>query len=134
MLNQTYFLLFQTDRDTARLSEVIRYAQAAERYPDEGAFYYENRYLVQTNLAHALWLRQKPGDRELALQHYREFLQNNLSTYDPWELLLKDFRDLARAGVKWPDMAGLIQQIRPADGAITAEDCSDLGIRPPGER
>ncbi|MCK6694637.1 MAG: hypothetical protein L6Q97_21380, partial [Thermoanaerobaculia bacterium] len=133
LLNQTFYLLFQKN-DTSRFSEVIRYAHMSERFPDQGGFYYESRYLFYTNLAHAYWLRQKPGDRELAVQYYQAFLQNDLNRYDPWELLLKDFRDLAHAGVKWPDLAGLIRQIRPAAALTVPEDWEELGIKPPEER
>lgn len=129
LLNQTFYLLFQKN-DTSRLAEVIRYEQMSGRFPDQGGFYYENRYLFYTNLAHAYWLRQKPGDRELALQYYRAFLQNDLNQYDHWELLLKDFRDLSHAGVKWPDLAGLIRQIRPPGALMTPEYWEELGITP----
>lgn len=134
VLNQTYYLLFQKGNDTARLSQIFRWAQQADLYPDEGDFYYENRYLFNTNLAHAYWLRQKPGDRELAIQHYQAFLKNNLGSFDPWELLLKDFRDLNSAGIKMPDLQILLQQIRPPDVIISKEDRAELGILTPEEK
>lgn len=133
LLNQTFYLLFQKN-DTSRFSDVIRYEQMSERFPDQAGFYYENRYLFYTNLAHAYWLRQKPGDQELALQYYRAFLRNDLNQNDPWELLLKDFRDLAHAGVKWPDLAGLIRQVRPPGALSAPEDWEELGVKPPLER
>lgn len=133
LLSQTYYLLLQKNGDTARFSQIIALANEAEQYCEQGNFYYENRYLLKTNLAHAHWLRQQPGDRERALQYYGAFLQNDLDHYDVWELLLKDFRDIVRAGIQWPDLQALIRQIRPPGAIITPEDWAELKISPAGE-
>ncbi|MBL7775669.1 MAG: WD40 repeat domain-containing protein, partial [Saprospiraceae bacterium] len=129
LLNQTYYLLYSTNRDTAQLGRAIRLSLEAQQYFEENDRYgyYPNQALIHTNLAHAYWLRQQPGDRERALAAYLAFLNSHYDAYDPWELLLKDFRDLRRAGVPWPDLPELLEAIRPEGAEISPADQEALG-------
>ncbi len=133
LLNQAYYLLFGGAGDTARLSKAISLSLQAEHYLDSTKYFYQYRALIGTNLAHARWLRNAAGDRQLALERYRAFLSSPYEANDPWELLLKDFRDLARAGVKWPDLDGLIRQIKPKTANLSNEDWREIGLRPPDD-
>jgi WD40 repeat protein len=120
-LNQSYYLLYRTVTDTAALSRSIRIAQSAERYIETSFPYYDFAELFKTNLGHAYLLRNGPGDRETALGIYRSFLQTHAGQEDAFELLLKDFRDLARAGIRFPDLRGLIEAILPQHGLSEKE-------------
>jgi hypothetical protein len=130
LLNQSYYALFGEAGDTARLGMAISVSQEAGRFfadhPDH--LYYANKPLIKTNLAHAYWLRQQPGDRLAAIDTYKAFLNSAYEPFDTWELLLKDFRDLVRAGVIWPDLADLIRAIRPENVQIDADDWNALGL------
>jgi WD40 repeat protein len=129
-LNQSYRLLFARWRDEAALSQSIRYAEQAEAFLADSStsIYYPSRELLKTNLAHALVLRNQAGDRARAIEAYRAFLASHADArgYDNWDLLQKDFRDLHRAGVQWPDLRGLIEQIKPAEVALDAADWKAL--------
>jgi len=131
LLYQSYFLLFNSTGDTARLSRAIRLSERAGNYLDSTGYYYANQPLLSTNLAHAHWLRGRAGDRALALNLYRTFLGTTYDNFDPWEILLKDFRDLTGAGVKWPDLSALVGQIRPKDAPLSTGDWKAMGINPP---
>ncbi|MCC6460994.1 MAG: WD40 repeat domain-containing protein [Saprospiraceae bacterium] len=132
-LNQSYYLLYVSKNDPSLLSKAIQDITAAQVALDSISSILPNRPLLQTNLAHAYWLRQQAGDREKALEAYRNFLQSGYSENDPWEVLLKDFRDLTRAGVHWPDLKALLADIKPADAQILPEEWRELGIPPPNE-
>lgn len=110
-LNAAYYhLLGGSDA----LSAAIRYSrEAEERFASEAATNSAVIYL-KTNLAHALLLRNGPGDREAAIQAYQAFVATPVFVRDNWEVLEKDFRDLKEAGVQWPaDMPQVIQRIKP---------------------
>jgi len=106
-VNLPYFLLLDGwDKPTA-LAECMRYVQLAEDFlakKDAVDFYYSNRELLRTNLAHALILRNQDGDRDRAIELYKHFLKSYADSrgYDSWDILQKDFRDLQRAGAPWP--------------------------------
>lgn len=129
-LNQSYRLLCARWRDEAALAQSIRYAEQAEAFlaDSSASFYYASRELLKTNLAHALVLRGQAGDRARAVEAYRAFLASHADSrgYDNWDLLQKDFRDLHRAGVQWPDLRGLIEQIKPAGVELGASDWKAL--------
>ncbi|TNE55172.1 MAG: WD40 repeat domain-containing protein [Bacteroidetes bacterium] len=134
MLNQSYYLLFSRTCDTARLQRVIRLNDEVQLYFDTSSTfkYYQYRTLFKTNLAHAYLLRQLPGDRDQAIQIYKEFLQSTYGSLDTWELLFKDFRDLHRAGVPLPDLRSLILKIKPAAIEMEAADWESVGVRDEG--
>jgi tetratricopeptide (TPR) repeat protein len=115
------FLLLQYDwKNPATLNECIQHAETAEAYLsqlDSVYFYYSNRALLKTNLAHALLLRNGPGDQEKALEQYRLFIDqfDDLRGYDNRDLLKKDIRDLKRLGVQWPDVPALEKLLNEDD-------------------
>ncbi len=131
-LNQAYFLLF-SNGDTSRFSEVIQRSEEIENYFASTADvnYYQYRALIKTNLAHAYWLRNQPGDRETARRFYKDYLDDPLQKQDPWEVLLKDFRDLHDAGVAFPELPVLIRQIQPAGTEISGDDWKAMGVVAP---
>ena len=107
-INLPYFMLLGGWEKPASLAECIRLVERAEDYlakqPSE--FYYGNRELLKTNLAHALVLRNQPGDRARAIELYRQFVQSYADSrgYDNLDLLQKDMRDLQRVGAPWPEL------------------------------
>ena len=112
-LSAAYYHLFGGSRDTAALSAAILYSLEAERRLEAGAIY-SSAYLLKTNLAHALLLRNLAGDREEAIRNYTDFLAlNSAVANDLWSVLEKDFRDLHEAGVVWPGLRQVIRQINP---------------------
>lgn len=113
-LAASYFLLLRHQgRDTADIAQTLRYAEAGEQFSDKEVPNSRNRDLLKTNMAHALLLRNRPGDRARAIETYRAFLQSYLPGEDPWDYLAKDFRDFAREGVPMPDLEGLVREIKP---------------------
>jgi WD40 repeat protein len=134
-LNQAYFLLFSNNRGPSRFSEVIQLSQEAEDFFNASSdfVYYKYKSLIKTNLAHAYWLRNQAGDRDRARAIYNAYLSDPLEKFDPWEVLFKDFRDLHAAGVPFPGLGALIQQIRPAKVQMEPADWEALGIEAPEE-
>lgn len=124
-INTAYYLLFNSLRDSADLSRAIRYSESAERYILTDYPKYTHLPYLYTNLAHAYWLRNYPGDRDKALAHYQTFLNQNPIT--GWETLQKDFRDLHAAGIRWPDLQLLIQTILP-NVQITDREWLEIGV------
>jgi hypothetical protein len=125
-LSNAYYLLISHPTDTFALSEVVRYTNEVLQYITVNNQYYQYRNYYFSNLGHALWLRNRPGDREQAVNAYHTFLVD--PQYDgSWELLLKDFIDLRRAGVRWQNMKNLIQQIIPEGKIVTPETWRELG-------
>lgn len=120
-LSAAYYHLFGGNRDTAALSAAVRYSRAAEKRLAEGSTYSAADYL-KTNLAHALLLRNGPGDRDAAMREYSAFMQSRNSTTDNWEVLQKDFRDLQEAGVQWPDDMPQVMQRISRDAPKTSEE------------
>ncbi|MEZ4941680.1 MAG: WD40 repeat domain-containing protein [Saprospiraceae bacterium] len=131
-LNQAYFLLLNKG-DTSRFSKVIQLSEEIENYFASTADvnYYQYRALIKTNLAHAYWLRNQPGDRDTARRFYKDYLDDPLQKQNPWEVLLKDFRELYDAGVVFPEMPVLIRQIQPADAELSGEDWKAMGVLAP---
>ncbi|MDO8367828.1 MAG: WD40 repeat domain-containing protein [Saprospiraceae bacterium] len=111
-INLPYFLLLGGWGKPSLLADCIRYVELAEDFlakQDSSYFYYSHRELLKTNLAHALVLRNKPGDRERAIELYKKFMQSygDSRGYDNLDMLQKDFRDLKRAGAPWPALPEL---------------------------
>ncbi len=104
-IDVSYYLLLSAWNKAEALEECIQYGERAQEIlakKDGSGFYYLYRELLKTNLAHALILRNHPGDRERAIDLYNQFLQSNADENDNWDTLEKDFRELKRAGVPWP--------------------------------
>jgi WD40 repeat protein len=113
-INQAYYLILSHWQDPATLSKSIEYSEKAQAYVSQSYPGYFNKELIKTNLGHAYWLRNQPGDREKSIQIYRSFLTAEPNDgNDHWALLLKDFRDLQRLGVQFPQMEQLLDAIRP---------------------
>ena len=105
LLYQSYYLTMVNWRDTSVLSQAIRYAEQARKYVRDFYSTYSNRDYLYTNLAHAYWLRNLPGDREKAIEAYRSFLAAQpFYGVDNREVLQKDLRDFIHAGVQWPQL------------------------------
>jgi hypothetical protein len=106
-ISVAYYQLMAEWDQPASLDAVIEISREAEDYlSSQTDFYYYNRELLKTNLAHALILRNKTGDREAALELYRQFLIYHSSSVgnDNIEVLEKDVRDFKRLGVNWPEL------------------------------
>ncbi|MCC6283256.1 MAG: hypothetical protein IT262_21805, partial [Saprospiraceae bacterium] len=131
-LNQAYYMLFNSVRDTALYTQVIQLSEAAEKKAleeGEGAFLYNSAEYYKTNLAHAYLLRNRPGDRDNAIATYHVFLALDASkTGSYWDVLQKDFRDLHNAGIKWPDLKTLIEQIKPSYVTLSGEEWREMGV------
>ncbi len=107
-----YYLLLSNWNKPAALEDCIRTAENAELFLEKKGsekLYYANRELLNTNLAHALVLRNKPGDRDRAMELYKHFIEAYVDPrgFDNLDLLEKDFRDLKRAGAPWPEFPEL---------------------------
>jgi len=125
-IGQAFYLLCAKHNDTSALSSIIRLStQVLEKIEREDP-YSEFKTFVFTNMAHAFYLRNRPGDREKAIETYKAHLSISSYAYDPWELLQKDFRDLHRAGVQWPDLNDLILRIKPEGIILTPEDWAEM--------
>ncbi|MFN0175434.1 MAG: hypothetical protein ACKVU0_12350 [Saprospiraceae bacterium] len=115
-VNLSHFLLLEGwDKPTA-VAESMRYVQLAEDFlaqKDSTNFYYSNRELLKTNLAHALILRNEAGDRDRAIELYKHFLQSYADArgYDNWDILQKDFREFRQAGASWPALPELEEAV-----------------------
>jgi len=125
-INQSYYLLFAKFRDTSALSQVIGYSVEALNWIEKQDPYSIYKSYVYTNLAHALWLRNQADDRKKAIEAYSAHLNAYGSLDDTWELLVKDFRDLHRTGVVWPDFKNLVAQIKPEGADLTAEEWREI--------
>ncbi|MFN0036631.1 MAG: WD40 repeat domain-containing protein [Saprospiraceae bacterium] len=111
-INLPYYLLLGNWEKPEVLEDCIHYVKIAEDFlneQDSSIFDYPYRGLLKTNLAHALVLRNQPGDRDQAIALYKYFLQTYASPeeYDNRDILEKDFRDLRRAGAPWPELPEL---------------------------
>jgi WD40 repeat protein len=116
-INLSYYLLLAKWDEPSALDACIRLVEEATAFLDSKEareFYYQNRELLKTNHAHALILRNGPGDRDAAIALYRDFYRSYADSrgYDNWELLEKDFRDLKRLGAPWPDLPELEAIVR----------------------
>ena len=105
----------------------IASAQQAEDYAEKEYDSYAYRDWFKTNVAHACALRNQPGDHEKAIAIYRDFLNKASYDYDRWELLQKDFRDMYRNGLRWPDLKSIIDAIKPAGVEISAKEWQEMG-------
>ncbi|MDX1912387.1 MAG: WD40 repeat domain-containing protein [Saprospiraceae bacterium] len=105
-INLPYYLLLSGWNKPEALEECMRIAEAAETYLKDKEDSYQYKGLIKTNLAHALVLRNKPGDRDRAIELYKTFLSsyNSPEGYDNLDILEKDFRDLKNAGAPWPEL------------------------------
>ncbi len=111
-INVPYFLLLGGWNKPAALAECIRYSEQAEAFiaeQDASTFYFGNRELLKPNKAHALVLRNAPGDRDQAIKLYKQFIDAYADSrgYDNMDLLQKDFKDLKLLGAPWPALPEL---------------------------
>lgn len=114
-IGMSYYLLLGEWNKPESLEACIQYVQKAQAILDQQGpeYYYSNRELLKTNHAHALLLRNKPGDREKALTLYNEYLSSyiDIRGYDNWESLKKDFRDLKAVGAPIPELPELTKNM-----------------------
>ncbi|MBN8678576.1 MAG: WD40 repeat domain-containing protein [Chitinophagales bacterium] len=111
-ISVAYYLLLAEWNKAGSLNEVIQVSNNIENFLKEHTdLYYGNRELVKTNSAHALILRNQPGDRETGIQLYQKFMQSfgNSRGYDNIDLLEKDIRDLKSVGAPWPELPSFQQ-------------------------
>lgn len=132
MLNQSYYLVFNSKNDTAQLTRAIKVAKEAEEKAmseTDYSFYSPSVEYLQTNMAHAYLLRNRPGDQEEAINAYKKFLDlDSARTGSYWDTLMKDFRDLHDAGLQWPDLKSVIAQIKPPYVKISADEWQEIGV------
>ncbi|MDX2136000.1 MAG: hypothetical protein SFV52_14545 [Saprospiraceae bacterium] len=132
-INYAYASLFQKPLDEDRLSDIIRRSLDAEAFISRQLPDFPNAAYLKTNLAHAYWIRKKDRDRRKALDIYFDFLKDRNSFSTPaeaYEVLLKDFRDLHRAGVVIPELTDLVEALRPNDVILTEEEWRQMGLTP----
>ncbi len=131
-LNQAYYMLFNSIRDTTLYTKVIEASQAAEKRAleeGEGALLYSSAEYFKTNMAHAYLLRNQPGDQTRAIAAYLTFLElDGGQTGSFWDVLQKDFRDMYGAGIKWPDLKTVIGQIKPPYVTLSEEEWREMGV------
>lgn len=106
-INLAYYSLLGAWDEAEGLQRCIDLSQKGLNFiqnPGREGFSYGNQELFKTNYAHALVLRNQPGDREKAMGLYQEFMENYADSrgYDNLELLEKDIRDLKAASAPWP--------------------------------
>jgi hypothetical protein len=116
-VNLSFYLVLNSKGNAEALSESIHVARQSLAWLSDYPNTYGSNNLIWTNLAHALWLRNEGDDREQAVSTYKLFLgqEINYSNDDFWDVLLKDFRDIQRTGVNWPDLPLLMEKIKPAN-------------------
>ena len=131
MLSESFYLLHAGKTDPEAFTKAIAIAEKAEDYAEKNYYYYQYRDWLQTNLAHAYLLRNKAGDRESAINHYKTFISRPSYDQDYWELLQKDFRDLHRGGIEWPNLKEIILLIKPERVELSAKDWKEMGINIP---
>jgi tetratricopeptide (TPR) repeat protein len=110
-LGQSYYELFAGLRDTAAFSRAIEYASEAQAYVEKWFPYYTAVEYFKTNLAHGYALRNAPGDRERALETYRSFITAAADRGTARQVLLKDFRDLQHAGLRFAGMDEILTTV-----------------------
>lgn len=113
-INLPYLLLLGEGAKPNTLKACIQYVEEAETFltrQDSFYFYYPNRELLKTNHAHALILRNQPGDHEKALELYKAFINGyaDLREYDNRDLIIKDIHDFKQVGMVWPEVPALIE-------------------------
>ncbi len=128
LLGRSYYLIYLGKTNPEALSASIDCAQQGEDYAEKEYPSYTYRDWFKTNMAHACALRNQPGDRDRAIAVYRDFLKETSYDYDRWELLQKDFRDIHRSGLNWPDLKGIIHAIKPPEVEISANEWQEMGI------
>jgi WD40 repeat protein len=115
-MNLSYYLILVQGQKPEASARVIQLSENALRYVQSTYPTFLSRDLLKTNLAHAYWLRNQPGDRAKSIQYYQEYLQSTPDYgRDNWETLEKDFRDFSNAGIHFPDFPALMEAIKPAD-------------------
>lgn len=126
-ITHVFYMLNAWHNDSSALSAIIRYSKETLAWIEDKRPYSELKSYVYTNMAHAYWLRNQPGDRDRAVELYRTHLEQSSVDRNVWEMLLKDFIDLHQSGVQWPDLKNLIRQIKPDDIEISAESWQEMG-------
>lgn len=110
-IGMSYYLLLGEWNKPESLEKCIQYVHKAQEILTQlgSDYYYSNREILKTNYAHALLLRNRPGDREKAIELYKEYMVGHIDTrgYDNWESLQKDFRDLKALGAPIPPLPEL---------------------------
>jgi WD40 repeat protein len=107
-----YFSIMAKGNDVSVLNQVIVDVEKTVAYVNREYDYYIYKDFLKTNMAHAYILRDKPGDADIALTIYRDFLAARpIYGYDYQEVLEKDFRDIIRAGISFPNPNKLLKEI-----------------------
>lgn len=127
MLSRSYYFVYLGKTNPEAFAQSIAVAQQADDFAEKEYRSYPYREWLKTNIAHSCALRNQPGDRERAIAIYKEFLNKPGYDFDHWELLQKDFRDLHRAGLQWPDLRGLINAIKPENVEISEKEWQEMG-------
>lgn len=127
-VSASYYYLFESNENPSFLDESIHFAQIAMDKTKDVETKNYSIILLETNLAHALYLRNKPGDKEEAVKHYRHYLEQQIQVYeyDLWETLMLDFIYLHDKGIRFSDLRGLVGKIKP-DAKISESEWKNMG-------
>ncbi len=128
MLSRSYYFVYLGKTNPEAFAQSIAVAEQADDFAEKEYRSYPYRDWIKTNVAHSCALRNQAGDRERAIAIYKEFLSTPGYDFDHWELLQKDFRDLHRAGLQWPDLRGLINAIKPENVEISEKEWQEMGV------
>ena len=128
LLSKSFYLLYTGKNNPEAYDKVIEVVQSAKEYARKEFPYYDYMDWFDTNLGHAYLLRHGPGDQTTAINTYKEFIDKSHYGQDNWELLQKDFRDLHRAGIVWPDLKEVVLQIKPSNIELSEQDWKDMGV------
>ncbi|MCB0528509.1 MAG: WD40 repeat domain-containing protein [Saprospiraceae bacterium] len=128
LLSKSFYLLYTGKNNPEAYDKVIEVVQSAKEYARKEFPYYDYMDWFDTNLGHAYLLRHGPGDQTTAINIYKEFIDKSHYGQDNWELLQKDFRDLHRAGIVWPDLKEVVLQIKPSNIELSEQDWKDMGV------
>lgn len=128
LISRSYYLVYLGKIRPEAFAQAISTAEMADDYAEKEYPSYPYRDWLKTNIAHACALRNGPGDREKAIAVYRDFLGKPGYNFDHWELLQKDFRDMYRSGLRWTDLKGIIEAIKPPNVELTAKEWEEIGV------
>ena len=108
LISRAYYSLFMPE---PLLNEAIALSEKALHESKSLDETYRDPSLALTNLAHALLIRNGPGDRPRAIETYRAFLSSAYADDCPRMVLIRDWQELLHAGVRIPDLPGAIRLI-----------------------
>jgi hypothetical protein len=116
-INYTQYSLFLPNISPERLNEALGYSR--EVLQEAKSAYLPDKSLLYLNNGHICLLL---GNTEQALESYELFDVQGGGAYAYFDYLLKDWRDLYRAGIHIKALKEVVNQIFPADYPFSPED------------